>query len=107
MYLIDKFYNSWYYMFYMNTIISSKDARDQFAEILNQVAYAGREFIIKRFDRPVAKIIPVTSPNNDEETKRRKQIVARIMKIRKKLKGIDLTKIVIRERDREYKRWTK
>jgi prevent-host-death family protein len=93
--------------FNMDTIISSKDARDQFSEILNQVAYAGREFVISRFDKPVAKIIPVKSAyaNQDIDMERRKQIVDRIMEMRKVYRGVDLTKIVIKERDREYKRW--
>lgn len=93
----------------MNNIISSRDARNQFAEILNQVVYNGREFIISRFDHPVAKISPIhdKKENEDEEIIRRKKLVAKFMTIRKKLKGVDLTKIVIRERDKEYRRWTK
>lgn len=91
----------------MDNTISSKDARNQFAEILNQVMYAGREFIISRFDKPVAKIVPIKVVDEDEEMKRRKKVVERIMKMRKIYKGVDLTKIVIRERDKEYKRWAR
>lgn len=97
----------------MNTTISSKDARDQFSEILNQVAYAGREFIIKRFDRPVARISPIkeNNPGVDTEAKQRGKAILQIMKMRKKFKeiygNVDLTNIVIRERDKEYKKWTK
>ena len=89
----------------MNTTISSKDARNQFAEILNQVMYAGREFTISRFDKPVAKIVPIKQPEDDEEIKRRKKIVQSIKEARKHYKGVDLTKIVIREREKEYKKW--
>lgn len=91
----------------MNTTISSKQAREQFAEILNQVMYAGKEFTISRFDKPVAKISPIKPVSDDEEIARRKKAVAQIMKIREKYKGVDLTKIVIRERDKEYRRWKK
>ncbi len=92
----------------MNNIISSKDARNQFAEILNQVVYQGREFIISRFDKPVAKLSPLRSiAKENEETRRRKKTIAQIRKMREIYKGIDLTKIVIRERDREYKKWVK
>lgn len=90
----------------MKNIISSKDARTQFAEILNQVFYTGKEFIISRFDRPVAKIIPIKSEDVNDETKRRKSIVNRIISMRKTYKGADLTRIVIRERDKEFKKWT-
>lgn len=88
----------------MDNTISSKDARNQFAEILNQVMYAGREFIISRFDKPVAKISPYKEELDEERLKRQKAIL-RIMEMRKKYKNIDLTKIVIRERDKEYKKW--
>lgn len=91
----------------MNNIISAREARNQFAEILNQVVYAGREFIISRFDKPVAKIVPIKAIDEDEEIKRRKKIVEKIMKMREMYKGVDLTKIVIRERDKEYQRWKK
>lgn len=95
----------------MNNIISSKDARAQFADILNQVVYSNREFIISRFDKPVAKIIPIKDIDEDEEIIRRRKAVAKIRELRKKFKkiygNIDLTKVIIRERDKEYKRWTK
>lgn len=94
---------------YMDNVISSKDARNQFAEILNQVVYQGREFTISRFDKPVAKISPIhdKKESEDEEFIRRKKLLAKIMTIRKKLKGVDLTKIVVRERDKEYRKWTR
>lgn len=95
----------------MNTVISSKDARDQFAEIINQVLYNGREFIINRFDKPVAKIVPIIDMDETQEKERMEKIVARIRQMRKKFKEIygntDLTEIIIRERDKEYKKWTK
>lgn len=91
----------------MNNFISAKNARAQFADILNQVVYSNREFIISRFDKPVAKIVPIKKVYADEEIERRKKLVERIRKIRKIYKGVDLTKIVIRERDKEYRRWTK
>ena len=43
--------------------------------------------------------------NDDPEVIRRKKAVEEIMKLREKFKGIDLTKIVIHERDKEYWRW--
>lgn len=95
----------------MDNIIPAKQVRAQFADILNQVVYAGREFIISRFDKPVAKIAPIRDLSDNQEIKRRKKIVEKIMKLRKQFKAIygntDLTKIVIRERDKEYKRWTR
>ena len=89
----------------MNNVISSRDAREQFAEILNQVMYRGREFTISRFDKPVAKIVPIKPTQTDEKISKRKKLVARIMKTRKIYKGVDLTKIVIEERKKEYKKW--
>jgi len=91
----------------MNTIVSSKDARAQFAEILNQVMYAGREFIISRFDKPIAKITPIQSASEDKDMTKRKNVISKIVSMRKVFQTVDLTKIVIREREKEYRRWKK
>ena len=91
----------------MNTIVSSKDARAKFAEILNQVMYAGREFIISRFDKPIAKITPIQSASEDKDMTKRKNVISKIVSMRKVFQTVDLTKIVIREREKEYRRWKK
>lgn len=43
----------------------------------------------------------------NEEIKRRKKIVARIIRMRNIYKGVDLAKIVISERDKEHQKWKK
>ena len=91
----------------MNNVISSKDVRVQFSEILNQVIYAGKEFIISRFDKPVAKISPLRPSFNGREINQRKAAAIKILSAQRALRRIDLTEIVIRERDREYRRWKK
>lgn len=90
----------------MNNIYSVKQVRDNFADILNQVIYNQKEFIISRFNRPVAKISPLKKQEeHDKETNRREHSVEKILAIRRRHKNLNLTKIVINERDKEYKRW--
>lgn len=93
----------------MDNIISSKEARAQFADLLNQVVYAGREFIISRFDKPVAKISPINIKNgsDDLEVIRRRKVISKIKVMRSVYRNIDLTNLVIAERDKEYRKWKK
>ena len=39
--------------------ISIREAREQFSELVNQVAIAKKEFVIAKFRRPVAMLVPV------------------------------------------------
>lgn len=39
--------------------ISIREARKRFSELVNQVAIAKREFVIAKFRRPVAMLVPV------------------------------------------------
>lgn len=46
----------------MTQTLSIKDTRDKLADILNQVSVAGDMFVITKFGKPTAMIVPVT-PN--------------------------------------------
>lgn len=43
----------------MPQLISSTDARESFAEIINRVFYSGEEFIVQKRGKPVIKIVKV------------------------------------------------
>ena len=42
--------------------VSASKARDQFAEIINRVAYGGETVLVHRRRKPVAAIIPLDDP---------------------------------------------
>lgn len=39
--------------------VSIREAREQFSELVNQVAVAKREFVIAKFRKPMAMLVPV------------------------------------------------
>lgn len=39
--------------------MSAEDARRNFADLLNEVRYQGKEVVITRHGKPVAKLVPV------------------------------------------------
>ncbi len=43
----------------MTQLISIKDTRNKLAEVIDQVAIAGNEFIITKFGEPKAMIVPI------------------------------------------------
>ena len=43
----------------MTQLISIKDTRNKLAEVVNQVAVAGDEFVITKFGQPKAMIVPI------------------------------------------------
>ena len=43
----------------MTQLISIKDTRNRLAEVINQVAIAGDEFIVTKFGEPKAMIVPI------------------------------------------------
>lgn len=43
----------------MTQLISVRDTRNRLAEVINQVAIAGDEFIITKFGEPKAMIVPI------------------------------------------------
>ncbi len=43
----------------MTQLISIKYTRDKLAEVINQVAIAGDEFIVTKFGEPKAMIVPI------------------------------------------------
>jgi len=45
----------------MTQTLSIKDTRNRLAEIINQVAISGDEFVITKFGQPKAMIVPVSS----------------------------------------------
>lgn len=42
--------------------VSASKARDEFAEIINRVAYGGETVLVHRRKKPVAAIIPIDDP---------------------------------------------
>ena len=42
--------------------VSASKARDEFAEIINRVAYGGETVLVHRRRKPVAAIIPIDDP---------------------------------------------
>lgn len=47
--------------------ISIKDAREQFSDLVNQVAIAKKQFVITKFGKPRAKVVPI----DEKKTKKR------------------------------------
>ena len=47
----------------MTQVISIKDTRDKLADILDQVAVGGDVFVITKFGKPRAMIVPVSKNN--------------------------------------------
>lgn len=45
----------------MTQLISIKDTRNRLAEVIDQVAIAGDEFIITKFGKPKAMIVPLSN----------------------------------------------
>lgn len=43
-----------------HTVIGTAEARDRLADLLNDVAYGGRRYIVERRGRPLAALIPAT-----------------------------------------------
>lgn len=43
----------------MTQLISIKDTRNRLAEVIDQVAIAGDEFIVTKFGKPKAMIVPI------------------------------------------------
>lgn len=50
----------------MTQLISVKDTRNKLADVINQVAIAGDEFIITKFGEPKAMLVPV--PISDKKS---------------------------------------
>ena len=44
----------------MTQTLSIKDTRNKLAEVINQVAIAGDEFVITKFGQPKAMIVPIS-----------------------------------------------
>ncbi|TQN31966.1 prevent-host-death family protein [Haloactinospora alba] len=47
-------------------LMKVEDARKNFADILNEVRYQGKQIIITRHGKPVAKIAPLTEEERAE-----------------------------------------
>lgn len=58
--------------------ISIKETRDNLAEIIERVATAGENYIITKFNKPKAIIIPYTEETIKDERKRREKALAAI-----------------------------
>jgi len=46
----------------MAKLVSASKARNEFAEIINRVAYGGETVLVHRRKKPVAAIIPIDDP---------------------------------------------
>ena len=57
---IDKVYTILYYIF-MTQTISIKDTRDKLADIVDKVAIGGDVFVITKFGKPRAMLVPVVN----------------------------------------------
>lgn len=53
----------------MPQIISATQARNQFAEIVDRVAYAGEKFVVQKQGKPVAVISAVDKPQKRKNRK--------------------------------------
>lgn len=56
-------------------VISTKELRDNLAEILEKVAIAKQSFLVSKFGKEKALIIPVISPVKTLTSKREKRLV--------------------------------
>ncbi|MCJ7792690.1 MAG: type II toxin-antitoxin system prevent-host-death family antitoxin [Candidatus Marinimicrobia bacterium] len=65
-------------MFIMNNVLSATEARNNFFELLNLVAYKGEKFTIEKDGSPVADITPSEARKSPEE---RKKILADFRKV--------------------------
>lgn len=45
----------------MATIISATELKNKVSEVLNEVSFKGNITIIKRYGKPIAKIVPTTN----------------------------------------------
>lgn len=70
----------------MPSQISIQGARDNFADMVAQTALLGRQFVITKFGRPSAMLVPVTI-NADEERKAVLKASFGIWKNRKDIKN--------------------
>lgn len=46
--------------------VNVEEARRNFAELLNEVRYQGRQVILTRHGKPVAKLVPITQEDLPE-----------------------------------------
>jgi prevent-host-death family protein len=60
----------------MTTTVSTSKARDDFAEMINQVAYRGERIVLDRHGKPIAAIIPIDDLAFLEELENRMDIEA-------------------------------
>jgi prevent-host-death family protein len=60
----------------MTTTVSTSKARDDFAEMINQVAYRGERVVLDRHGKPVAAIIPIDDLAFLEEVENRMDVEA-------------------------------
>jgi prevent-host-death family protein len=60
----------------MTTTVSTSKARDDFAEMINQVAYRGERVVLDRHGKPIAAIIPIDDLAFLEELENRMDVEA-------------------------------
>jgi prevent-host-death family protein len=60
----------------MTTTVSTSKARDDFAEMINRVAYRGERVVLDRHGKPIAAIIPIDDLAFLEELENRMDIEA-------------------------------
>jgi prevent-host-death family protein len=60
----------------MTTTVSTSKARDDFAEMINRVAYRGERVVLDRHGKPIAAIIPIDDLAFLEELENRMDVEA-------------------------------
>lgn len=69
----------------MSQVISATDARNNFSEILSQVIYNQREFIVEKKGKKVAMVIPFMITKNSG--KKKSLVVEKLTKFNMRLSG--------------------
>lgn len=77
--------------------ISIKQARENFSEIINQIAYGDITYIIKKFNKPLVKMTKFAEEKSNSDN-----FWKLIKRLQKTYKGINLSQKVIKERDKIY-----
>lgn len=65
----------------MPQVISATNARNNFSEILSQVFYNQKEYIVEKQGEKVAMLIPMSRKNNPEIDRSGKQVLRNLLKL--------------------------
>jgi len=76
----------------MTKVISTTKAREDFAEIINRVCYAGDDFVIEKQGKPVAMITAVSDRLIKRTKSRKNDFLLKLMEYKAKGAPKDLAK---------------